>query len=41
MSTIPQLDTRLHAERNVPGLGKEGRAVPSTAQSKSAGATQA
>lgn len=29
MSTISQLDTRLHAERNVTGMGKEGRAMPS------------
>lgn len=38
MSAIPQLDRRLHAERNVAGLGKEGRAM--TAQNKSADATQ-
>jgi len=41
MSTVPQLDTRLHTERNVTRLGKEGRAMPSTAQSKSADTTQA
>lgn len=41
MSTIAQLDKRLHAERNVSGLGKESRDMPSTAQSKSADTKQA
>lgn len=41
MSTISQLDTRLHAERNVTGMGKEGRAMPSIAQSRSADTMQA
>lgn len=41
MSAIPQLDTRLRAERNVTVLGKGGRAMPSTEQSEPADTTQA
>lgn len=41
MSAIPQLDTRLHAERNDTRPDKEGRALSGIARSKSADTTPA